>query len=926
MNKLDSNLVPTFLDADAVRAKVFEIGEDPQLSDDDRRLQIVSFLRECLSQSHKAGQGFLMSAKPLSEARLGLRTAKGLSRAMDAVVCTVFAYTTELIYPRQNPTSSEQLAVVATGGYGRDTLAPYSDVDLLFLLPYKQTAWGEQVVETALYLLWDLGLKVGHATRSVEDCIVHAQKDVTIRTTLLESRFLIGDHQLFTRLRKRFWDDVGRASSMDFIEAKLAERESRHERTGGSRYAVEPNLKDGKGGLRDLHTLMWIGKFVYRVESTATLINHGLLTDDEFDLFERAEAFLWEVRCQLHFIAGRAEEKLSFDRQLDLTERFGFEDTEEMRGVERFMKRYFLVAKDVGDLTRYILAALETRHKKSFPSIGDFFGFRRNQLNLPDGFVVDGGRLNVASQETYTDNPVNLLRLFYLSDSEDILCHPNALKLAARCVDLITDELRNDKEANDLFLSILTSRADPERVLRRMNETGVLGAFIPDFGQVVAMMQFNMYHHYTVDEHLLRAVGNLARIERGELKEEHPLADSIIRKLQNRRVLYLAVFLHDIAKGRKGDHSELGAEIAFELGPRLGFSKSETETVAWLVEQHLVMSAMAQSRDPADPRTIEDFTHIVQSPERLKLLLILTVADIRAVGPGVWNGWKGELLRTLYQEAEPVLAGGHSTEPTEGRIEARQEQLMDALPDWSEQDKQRLVQRMPTAYWLGMPTAFQKVHAKFMRDADNAGETIATTFVADEFRSVTALSVYADDRAGLFALLAGVILSVGASIQDAKAFTTNDGKILDIFWLQDATGEPLQEKDRIGRLEDRLRAALNGEFNPLTAISNERLGRRQQAFTVEPDVIIDNQASELLTVIEINARDRRGLLYDVAKTISTERLRISSAHTATFGERVVGVFYVKDNFGLKLTHSARIDRLKESLIDAASFYDADVNA
>ena len=916
MNKLDQSLVPDFTGGEDLRGQVVTAARQEGLSDLERRQAVITILRSALKEGRAAAEAFLMKGSPLGSAKLGIATARGLSRLMDQIVGAAYDFTTQVEFPVHNPTAAEQLAIVSVGGYGRDMLAPGSDVDLLFLLPYKQTAWGEQVVENTLYILWDLGLKVGHATRSVEDCLGQARRDVTIRTTLLEARFLYGDHSLYTKLRRRFWTDVARSSSADFIDAKLAEREARHERTGGSRYSVEPNLKDGKGGLRDLHTLIWIGKFVYRVELTRALVKYGLLTEEEFESFEEAESFLWEVRCHLHFIAGRAEEKLSFDRQLDLAERFGFKDTDEMRGVEHFMKRYFLVAKEVGDLTRLILAALEAQQKKRFPVFGEIFSFASRKTTFEGGFALEMGRLTIADETVFESDPVNLLRLFHISDTEEVLIHPYALKLAARSVGRIDDALRADKEANRLFLEVLTSPRDPERVLRRMNEVGVLGAFIPDFGRVVAMMQFNMYHHFTVDEHLLRAIGNLARIEGGELKDEHPLADSIIRKLKNRRVLYLAVLLHDIAKGRKEDHSEAGATIARTLGPRLGFSASETDTVAWLVEQHLVMSMTAQSRDPTDPRTIEEFTSLVQSPERLKLLLILTVADIRAVGPGVWNGWKGELLRTLYYQAEPVLLGGHSSEPSTARIEARQAELSEQLVEWPEEARDTAIRRMPPNYWLGVDSRLHARHTAMIRDAEEAGLTFAFSFEPDEFRAVTALTIYAEDSPGLFAQIAGAISSTAISIQDAKAFTLNDGRVLDIFWLQTSMGGPLTEPDQITRIKERVAAVATGGFDPNWVVGEERLARRQKAFSIEPEVIVDNQASELLTVIEINARDRRGLLYDLANTLWEERLRISSAHVATFGERVVDVFYVKDGFGLKAVHPHRVEHLKARLIEA----------
>jgi len=916
MNLQARTLEPTLVDADKLIAEVFAIARDERRPESERRIAVTQVLRRALEGGRAAARRYLDTGPALSESRLGLKTAHALSHLMDLIVTTLYRTVTEVLSPRPNPTAAERLSVIATGGYGRGTLAPGSDVDLLFLLPYKQTPWGEQVIEAMLHSLWDLGLKIGHATRTVSDSIARAKRDMTIRTGLLEARLLAGDERLYRELRQRFWNEIARGSASEFIEAKLAERSVRHERHGGSRYSVEPNIKEGKGGLRDLQTLYWIGKYVYHAEAVRDLIDAGVLTAEEYDLFEAAEAFLWEVRCQLHFIAERPEEKLSFDRQLDLAKRFGFTDKAEQKGVEAFMKRYFHVAKDVGDLTRVMVQVLEEQQKKSWPDIGRFLTFDGWRGTIGGAFRIVAGRIDVTDDGVFARAPVNLFRLFQLADMERRQIHPNALKLASRSAHLVDDKIRADPEANRLFLEILTSRNDPERMLRRMNETGVLGAFIPDFGRVVAMMQFNMYHHFTVDEHLIRAIGNLAALERGDLAAEHPLSHTIIHKLKNRRVLYLATLLHDIAKGRGGNHSRIGEEIARELGPRLGFSIAETDTVAWLVREHLVFSTYAQTRDPSDPKTIEDFVQIVQSPERLKLLLILTVVDIRAVGPGVWNAWKGELMRTLYHQAEAALSGGHTSEPEEGRIAAKQRALGERLAEWTPEKIAHATQRQTPAYWLGLDTATHEAHARLADGVERAGRKTAFAFEHDAFRAVTALSIVTPDAPGLFAKLAGTISSLRISIQDAKAFTTRDGIAFDVFYIQDWEGRPLGEARDMARLEARLMEAIEDRFDPAAQVPRAPLARRQLAFAVEPQVIVDNEASDLLSVIEVNARDRPGLLYDLAHTLAEEKLRIASAHIATFGEKAVDVFYVKNSFGLKLSHASHIERVKARLLAA----------
>ncbi len=505
-------------------------------------------------------------------------------------------------------------------------------------------------------MLWDVGLKVGHATRSLGECMRLSRQDMTIRTALLEARFVWGDAALADELRKRFRAEVASGSGLEYVEAKLVERKARHEKQGESRYLVEPNIKESKGGLRDLQTLYWIGKYLYDVDDPADLADHGVFTRDEHRTFHAAEAFLWNVRCQLHCLAGRAEERLSFDVQPALARRLGFADASPRRAVERFMRAYFLVAKDVGDLTRIFCAALEEQNRKARPSVSRLLSGFLQRRTVQKYFYLENGRLN-ARDGAFNRDPANLLRIFHIADAKDVDVHPHALRTLTRSLDLVTEGLRQDRAANRLFLDILTSRRDPERTLRRMNEAGVLGRFVPPFNHAVALMQFNMYHHYTVDEHLIRAVGVLAAIERGELKSDHPLASGLVGRVKAREALYCAVFLHDIGKGLEGSHSEIGAAAAQALCPRWGLSEADTATVVWLVRNHLLLSDTAQRRDISDPKTVRDFVAEVQSPELLRMLLVLTVADIRAVGPGVWNGWKAQLLRALYHEAEAMMSG-----------------------------------------------------------------------------------------------------------------------------------------------------------------------------------------------------------------------------------------------------------------------------
>lgn len=847
-------------------------------------------------------------------AHRGRSCAESLSYLQDTIIRELYTFATGHMFSAPNPSRAERIAIAAVGGYGRGTLAPGSDIDLLFLLPYKQTPWGESVVEYMLYALWDLGLKVGHSTRSIADCIRLSREDFTIRTALLEARFIYGDRDLFAELETRFDDEVVKGTANEFVEAKLAERDVRHARGGESRYLVEPNVKEGKGGLRDLNTLFWIAKYVYRVKQPSDLVKVGVFTKEEYQTFRKAENFLWAVRCELHFLTGRAEERITFDLQTEMAKRLGYQEHRGLKAVERFMKHYFLVAKDVGDLTRIFCAVLEDQEKKKKPSIGRFMQAMRRKKVIR-GFTVETGRLSVSNVAFFEKDPVNIIRLFHVADQHGLDIHPDVLKLVTRSLKHVDASLRKNEEANRLFLEILASKKTPEITLRLMNEAGVLGRFVPDFGRIVALMQFNMYHHYTADEHLLRAIGILSEVEKGKQRDEYPLAHELMGKLKSRNALYMSVFLHDIAKGRDEDHSDAGAAIARRLCPRLGMSEGETETVAWLVQNHLVMSDIAQRRDIADPRTVRDFADLVQSPERLRMLYVLTVVDIKAVGPGVWNGWKGQLLRQLYFETEALLQGGESALNRKARVAEAKEALAARLSDWTKAALDRHLKRHGDAYWLSTDTDMQERHARFIDEVKD--EPLAIAAAPEPTRAVTELTLYTQDHPGLFARFAGACAVLGMNIVDAKIFTTRDGMALDMLWVQDPDGTAIREERRIRRLEDMIRKVLAGEVLPPDAIeSRQRRERRADAFTVAPQVFIDNDASDDYTVIEVNGLDRPGLVHALARALFHLGLTIGSAHITTYGERAVDVFYVKDVIGHKVTNANKKKAVERHLLEA----------
>ena len=791
-------------------------------------------------------------------------------------------------------------------------MAPNSDIDLLFLTEKDSASAADVVVEQMLYLLWDLGLKVGHAKRTVTATMRAAREDHTILTGLLEMRLIEGNKRIWGNLGRAFRREAGRIKPAEFAALKLGERDTRHKRHGNTRYVVEPNIKEGKGGLRDLHTLFWIAKFAYRADSIIALVEKGVLRESEARRFAAAQRFLWTVRCHIHLHRGRPDERLDFEAQMTIAPLMGFADRSGMRAVERFMKRYYLAALDVGNLTRIMCAAMEmdfrqrrTRWREDF-RFGQSFG----------PFTIRAGRINLDQALMFRDDPLRMLTLFELALQQNADIHPQALQRLTRGLPALGAATRSNPEASEKFLNILTSKHNPERVLRLMNESGVLGRYLPDFGRIVAMMQFDMYHSFTVDEHTIQVIGILHDIETGQLAETAPVASAVMPEIESRRTLFVAALLHDIAKGRGGDHSILGAELAQELCPRLGLSPEETETVSWLVRHHLLMSKTAFRYDLNDPKTIADFADIVQSPERLKLLLVLTVADIRGVGPTTWNGWKAALMRELYFQTDAVLRGADAGAIALHTAEDAQQAAFAALDGWSEAAFTTHSSNLPRAYWTGFDTEMHVRHAELSRQFSQLDEPLLIDFRQDPARKVTELTVLSIDDAGLFSRIAGAVAGHGLNIAGARITTCSDGSVLDVFMLQTAGNEMVADAGLLDRLRASLTRAATGTLRPQAALRErwQSLPERVRHLPVPSRVILSNKISSTHTVVEVNGRDFPGLLYRITRVLADLGLQIQTATVSTYGERVVDVFYVKDLYGLQVHNEARLEVIRSRLL------------
>ena len=862
----------------------------------------------------------------------GMRAARLLSDLTDGVIVALHRYAVASNPPTE---PASVMAIAATGGYGRAELAPFSDLDLLFLVPDRKRAlFGlgstgshlpvQKIVEFVLYFLWDLGLKVGHATRTVGECLTEAKADITVRTSLLDARLLTGDGKLFEDFTNRFRKACVAAGPGNFIAAKQAERDARQKRYGDTPFVVEPNVKEGRGGLRDLQTLYWISSYIFGTGDFSRLADAdwpggAILTPQEARLARRSWNWLWTLRFHLHYVAGRPEDRLTFDLQPVIGANMGYTRRDRQDGVERFMRHYFLTAREVIRLTQIMEPAL-TRAALGPPATAG----KTDAALANAGFVLADGKLLAAKGREFDLEPIQMLRILQVARDRELVLHPLAVRALIRH-ERRAQDLRGDATAAAIFLDLLCgrdaehNRANGARWLSVMNETGLLGRYLPDWARIVGQMQFDTYHIYTVDEHTIEAVRVLNALERGELAEVAPVASGLMDQLQSRRALYTAMLLHDIAKGRGGDHSELGAEVALQVCPTLGLSAEETEMVSWLVLHHLLLSQTAFKRDIDDPKTILDLVETIQSPERLRLLLVLTVADMRAVSPKVWNGWKATLLRELYARVAEVLAGGLATTERDVRVARAKEAATAELVGWAPGEVQQFLDLGYPGYWLSFDPEVHERHARMIRDAERSKAPLTVVTQPLPARAVTEIVVYTADHAGLFSKIAGALAVAGASIVDARIHTLTNGMALDTFWIQDSGRNVIDQPSRLAKLSALIEQALSGRLRLASEIKKAAqtlLGQRTRAMHVPPRVVVDNVASNTYTVLEVNGRDRPGLLHDVTAAISEQGMQIASAHVSTYGQRAVDVFYVKDVFGLKVENERRLAQLREALLIA----------
>jgi len=789
-------------------------------------------------------------------------------------------------------------ALAAVGGYGRGQLYPYSDVDLLILLSGPTDATLAHKIEQLVGTLWDIGIEVGHSVRTIEECIALAAADVTIQTTLLEARLLAGKRDLFSRFVKRVRDALDPAT---FLQAKLLEQQQRHMRYAETN--LEPNIKESAGGLRDLQTVLWIARAAAIGKSWGELARRGVITRAEVREIQQNEQFLQLLRIRLHYLAGRREDRLLFDHQTALAREFGLHERPHRLASEQLMQRYYRTAQAVTELATFVLQNLDARitpaHDKGYHPINERFGSRGELLATRD-------------ERLFEREPPAILESFALLQQHPELKGVSAPTVRAlwRARRLINASFRKDARNRRRFLELLRSPTRVERALRRMNQYGVLGRYLPAFGRIVGQLQHDLYHVYTVDEHILRVVRNVRRFSIPELAHEFPLCSRLMSNFERPELLYLAALFHDIAKGRGGDHSQLGAAEALPFCRDHGLAREDAELVAWLVENHLVMSSTAQKRDITDPAVVQAFAQRVGDERHLAALYLLTVADIRGTSPKVWNAWKAKLLEDLFWTTSRLLAGvsfSAASSLQARQDEARAKLRLYAVPEGAES---KLWGVLDDTYFLRHEPQEIAWHTRLLYYRIDALEPVVKARLSPAGEGLQVM-IFVPDQKELFARICSFFEHISYDIYEAKIYTTRHGYALDSFQVQDANNRRPQYRDVIGLIEHDLAERLRTKA-PLPPLTRPRLSRQLRHFPISPEVNVQPDEKGTSSVLSVIAGDRPGLLSRIARVLTAYDINLHTAKINTLGARAEDVFIVT---GAALRNSKTVVRLESDLLE-----------
>ena len=802
------------------------------------------------------------------------------------------------------------ISIIALGGYGRDELCPYSDIDLLILYSVKSKKWAKELTEHLLYFLWDLNLEIGHSVRTVDECIeLSKDHDTTILTSLLDSRHIYGDEKLTKKLENKLYNELLPEYSNIFIDKKIAESKNRVRRYGGSVYLLEPNIKEGEGGLRDVHTALWVAQARYKIKNFRDLLNIGVINSKEHRVIEKCYNFLLAVRSQLHYLAKRREDRLSFDYQEKVARFFGYRDAE-LRAVEKFMRVYYLRARLTNQQSERIIESCIAKTRASSES--------RRTTYLENGFTIQGGFLSVTSRNVFKENPVNLIRAFEYANKHSVKMSKHLTWLIWENSIHIDDKVRRNSEFNGIFLRILKTAKNVSEILYQMNELRLLAHYIPEFGKIVCMVQHDAYHVYTVDVHSIFMVREIEKLTNYSYEEEFPLLTKIAESVEKRHVLYLACLIHDAGKGSGKDHSEKGSRMAPVIAARMGLNKQESMQLEFLVKYHLIMPHFSQRRDLHDVSLIERFSEMVKSLETLILLYLLTFADMRSVGPDVWSNWKGMLLRELYLRTAKYLELGEYTKES---VEKRKERVIDKVLKINKKQvslkrTRNILDSMPDSYFSAHAPKAIANHIKIINKSDS---DMTTDLVHHPHEEYDEFIFWGNDDKKLIYKICGVLTAGNVNILGARIVTTNDGRVLDVFYVNKLGKSTSDEKEVWEKINTNLIRVHKGKDDVEQLVNKRKSGTAFYEKVIPkypPRIEIDNNSSDTSTVIDIYTHDRPGLLYDVAKTLDKLRLNINYAKISTKVDQVVDVLYVSTRAGKKITDEKRIERIKNALMDA----------
>ncbi len=879
------------------RSLLDDAGTDSDLRQMTRRY--VQKGRDILFEKHRAGMS-------------GTEIVLAYSTMVDHLIRHLYTVASEDFLQRY-PATNARCTVVAQGGYGRSELNPYSDIDLLFLYSWKISPYVETVTEKLLYTLWDAGLQVGHAARTVGESINLAAVDMKVKTALLDARYLCGDCALYEEFEQATTSRLVHRRAGRFLREKLAESRARHDQYGGSVYLLEPDVKEGEGGLRDIHTARWIAQVKLKTRDLHELVLNGMITDADLTGLKESQNFLLRVRNELHFSSGKHQDQLTFEEQEKVSHALGFQGEGTLKAVEVFMRTYYLHATQVSRITSSIIHRLTD---SSWPLLGARYPFAKT---LCDGVRIVRGQLAITKPETLTAAPDYLMDLFVdLQRNRCELAHETR-ELVRAHLHLIDEKFRRSAAANLPFFEILKWKERVYETLAEMHRCGVLGAFIPEFGRLLCMVLHDAYHIYTVDQHSLRLVKEIEALKAGAYKDALPLLTQLARETEKIELLYLGMIFHDIGKGFGGGHSEIGAGMVRQIGRRMRLNADDGVLVEFLVRHHLLMTHTAFRRDLEDDKTIFDFAATMGSIVNLKMLYLLTFADVKAVGPDVWNPWKASLLGELYvktlnllEEAEKGPIRREDMLANVRRVQARVRRQL--VKDQPGERVHHFMETMPARYFLSTPESDIPVHFELMEQFKGAEPAILVQHFPE--KDCTSVVVCTYDRPGLFASITGVMAALQLDILNARIFTASDGRILDVFRVSHrgrpeiVTAEPKWTKFR-----STLESVLEGKTDVARLVESSQRSSllRKHAPKVATVVQIDNLASDNFTIVEVYTEDRIGVLFTITYGLHQLGLSIHVAKISTNVDQVADVFYVTDATGTKVQDDNRLEHIRLSL-------------